>query len=146
MGQLFDPVHGPVVPIGPFFVANLDTALTSTDLAMGQAGNTLAPGMPSAGTVVGVSVVANAAPSAGTATFSAHNAGTELVNGPTAVIDSVTNTLESTGLASSVRQHTFVKGARLGVSATTTTNLAATTVEYTATLWVRFDPNGLAGA
>jgi hypothetical protein len=146
MGQLFDPVHGPVVPIGPFTVANLDTALTNTDLVYGQAGNTLSPGMPSAGTVVGVSVVANAAPSAGTAVFSAHSAGTELVNGPTATIDSAANTLESSGLAASVRQHTFAKGARLGVSATTSTNLAATTVEYTALLWVRFDPNGLAGA
>jgi len=101
--------------------------------------------MPSAGSVVGLSVVANAAPSAGSATFSVHSAGTELVNGPTAVVDSV-NTTDSEGLASSVRQHTFAKGARLGISATTTTNLAATTVEYTAILFVRFDQHGLAGA
>lgn len=146
MGQLFDPIHGPVVGIGPFFVANLDTALTNTDLVIGQTGMTLSPGMPSAGSVVGLSVNASAAPSAGTATFSVHQASTELVNGPTAVIDSATNTLESTGLASSVRAHTFSKGARLGVSATTTTNLAATTVDYNAFLWVRFDPAGAAAA
>ena len=146
MGQLFDPKYGPVVPIGMFTVANLDTALTNTDLVVGQAGNTLSPGMPSAGTIVGLSVIANAAPSAGTVTFSAHSAGTEIVNGPTAVIDSVTNTVESSGLAASARQHTFAKGARLGVSATTTTSLAATTIEFTAILWVRFDPDGLAGA
>ena len=148
MGQLFDPKYGPVVSIGPFYVANLDTALTSTDLLLhGTAGGTLSPGMPSAGTVLGLSISNNgAAPSAGTATFSVHNAGTELVNGPTAVIDSVTNTLESSGLAASARSHTFAKGARLGVSATTTTNLAATTLDYSATIWVRFDPDGLAGA
>lgn len=146
MGQLFSPVHGPVVGIGPFYVANLDTALTATDLLLGQAGNTLSPGMPSAGSVVGLSVVATAAPSAGTAVFSIHSAGTELVSGPTATIDSATNTLESSGLAGSVRQHTFAKGARLGISATTSTNLAATTVDYTATLWVRFDDHGLAAA
>ena len=148
MGQLFDTKYGPVVPIGPFYVANLDTALTNTDLLLqGTAGVTLSPGMPSAGTIVGVSVSNNgAAPSAGTATFSVHSSGTEVVNGPTAVIDSVTNTLESSGLAASARSHTFAKGARLGVSATTTTNLAATTLDYSATIWVRFDPDGLAGA
>lgn len=147
MGQLFDPIHGPVVAIGPFSVANLDTALTNTDLLVnGIAGQTLAPGMPSAGSIVGISVVANAAPTAGTATFSAHSAGTEVSGGPTAVIDSVTNTVESSGLATSVRQNTFAKGARLGVSATTTTNLAATTVDYLAYLYVRFDQHGAAGA
>ena len=98
MGGLFNPKHGPVVPIGPFFVANLDTALTNTDLVIGQAGQTL-QNVPSAGTVLGLSVVASAAPSAGTAIFSVHSAGTEIVSGPTATIDSVTNTLESSGLA-----------------------------------------------
>jgi len=146
VGQLFDPKHGPVVPIGPFYVANLDSALTNTDLLLAQTGMTLSPGMPSAGTILGVSVVTSLAPTAGTATFSAHSAGTEVVNGPTAVIDSVTNTLESSGLAASARTHTFAKGARLGVSGTTTTNLAATTNEFNAYLWVRFDPDGLAGA
>lgn len=144
MGNLFSPVHGPVVSIGPFTVANLDTAQTNSDLVFGQTGNTLSPGMPSAGSIVGLSVVASAAPSAGTAVFSVHSAGTELVSGPTATIDSVTNTLESSGLAGSVRQHTFAKGARLGISATSATNLAATTVDYTAILWVRFDQSGLA--
>jgi len=146
MGDLFNPKFGAVEGLGAYTVANLDTALTNTDLVFGQAGNTLSPGMPSAGTIVGLSVVANAAPTAGTATFSAHSAGTEISGGPTAVIDSATNTLESSGLAASARAHTFAKGARLGISATTTTNLAATTVEYTGILWVRFDPDGLAGA
>jgi len=148
MGQLFSSVHGPVVPIGPFYVANLDTALTNTDLLLqGTAGVTLSPGMPSSGTVVGLSISNNgSAPSAGTATFSVHSAGTEIAAGPTAVIDSATNTVESSGLAASVRAHTFAKGARLGVSATTTTNLAATTLDYSAYIWVRFDVNGLATA
>ncbi len=147
MGQLFDPRFGPVVAIGPFYVANLDTALTNTDLLIGNiTAETLTPGMPSAGTVVGLSVGSSAAPSAGTATFSVHSAGTELSGSPTAVIDSATNTLESSGLAGSARALTFAKGARLGISATTTTNLAATTVDYRAYLWVRFDPDGLAGA
>lgn len=147
MGQLFDPKYGPVTALGPFYMANVDTALTNTDmLYAATAGMTLAPGAPSAGTVVGVSVVANAAPSAGTAVFSVHSAGTELTNGPTATIDSATNTLESSGLSTSARAHTFAKGARLGVSITTSTNLAATTVDYGAVVWVRFDPDGLAGA
>src|SRR3989337_1379169 len=140
MGQRFDPTHGPVVPIGPFYVANLDTAKADTDLLLGNiTAETLSPGMPSAGTILGLSVGASAGPTAGTATFSAHSAGTEVSGGPTAVIDSVTNTLESSGLAASARALTFAKGARLGISATTTTNLAATTVDYRVTLWVRFD-------
>lgn len=147
MGQLFDSKFGPITAIGPFYVANLDTALTNTDLLLGNiTAETLTPGMPSAGTVVGLSVGASAAPSAGTATFSVHSAGTELPGGPTAVVDSVTNTLESSGLAPSARALTFAKGARLGISVTTTTNLAATTVDYRAMLWVRFDPDGLASA
>lgn len=147
MGQLFDPKYGNVVPLGPFSVQNLDTNLTNTDLLLaGITGQTLSPGQPSAGSVVGLSVVANAAPSAGTAVFKIHNASTELVNGPTATIDSATNTLESSGLAASPRQHTFDKGARLGVSATSSTNLAATTVDYLAYIWVRYDPDGLATA
>jgi hypothetical protein len=145
MGQLFDTKHGPVVGIGPFYVANLDTALTNTDLLLGNiTAETLSPGLPSAGTIVGISCGSGGAPTAGTATFSVHSAGTELVNGPTAVIDSVTNTLESSGLTASARAHTFAKGARLGISGTTTTNLAATTVDYRAMLWVRFDPDGAA--
>ena len=147
MGQLFDPKYGPVVALGPFYVANLNTALTDTDLLIANiTGETLTPGMPSAGTVVGVSAGASAAPTAGTATFSGHSNGTEFAGGPTAVIDSVTNTVESSGLEDSARATTFAKGARLGVSATTTTNLAATTVDYRAYLYVRFDPDGAAGA
>jgi hypothetical protein len=144
MGQLFDPKYGPVVGIGPFYVANLDTAQTHADLAIGQSGMTLTPGMPSTGTVVGLSVNASAAPSAGTAIFSVHLAGTEYSGTPTATIDSATNTLESSGLCDSARKITFAKGARLGISVTTTTTLAATTVDYNATLWVRFDPDGTA--
>jgi len=141
MGDIFHPKHGPVVGI-PFYGANLDTALTNSDLLWnGEAGVTLTPGLPAAGSVVGLSVGANAAPSVGTATFSVHSGSTELVSGPTAVIDSVTNTLESSKVASSARQHTFAKGARLGISATTTTTLAATTIDFSAILWVRFDPD-----
>ena len=140
--SMFHPKFGPVVAIGPFYAANLDTNLTNTDLLLANvASETLSPGMPAAGTVVGVSVGASAAPSAGTATFSVHSAGTELSGGPTAVIDSATNTLESSGVVASARQHAFARGARLGVSATTTTTLAATTVDYRAFLWVRFDPD-----
>jgi len=147
MGQLFDGKYGPVVPVGPFYVANLNTALTDTDLLLANiAGETLSPGMPSAGTVVGISAGASAAPTAGTATLSGHSNGTEFSGGPTAVIDSVTNTLESSGLSTSARAITFAKGARLGVSATSTAAWAATTIDIRATLWVRFDPDGAAGA
>ena len=61
MGQLFDPKYGPVVGFD-FYVANLDTALTNTDLLHNNdAGETLTPGMPSAGTILGLSLGASAA-------------------------------------------------------------------------------------
>lgn len=138
--KITHPIYGSVVALGPFTVANLDTALTNTDLVIGQTGMTLVP-MLESGSVVGLAVNSSAAPSAGTATFSIHNASTELVGGPTAVIDSVTNTLHSEGKVSTAREHTFAQGARLGISATTTTNLAATTVDYNVTLYVRYDPD-----
>lgn len=140
MAQLFNPKFGAVVAIGPFFVANLDTALTNTDLVHGQAGQTLEV-MPAAGTVVGLSVTPSDGPSAGTATFSVHSGGTELTNGPTATINSTGNSGGAYGLANSAREHTFAAGAKLGISATTSTNLAATTVDYNVTMYVRFDPD-----
>jgi hypothetical protein len=54
MGNLFDPKYGPVVPIGPFYALNVDTALTNTDMLLaGLAAETLSPGMPCAGTIAG---------------------------------------------------------------------------------------------
>lgn len=140
MAQLFNPKFGAVVGIGPFYAANLDTALTNTDLLVGQAAHTLEI-MPCAGSIVGLAVTPNAAPSAGTAVFSIHSAGTELTNGPTATINSTGNSGGAYGIANSAREHTFAAGAKLGISATTSTNLAATTVDYNVTLYVRFDPD-----
>lgn len=140
MPQLFNPKFGSVVAIGPFYVANLDTALTNTDLLCGQTGQTLEI-MPAAGSVVGLAVTPSAQPSAGTAVFSIHSSGTELVNGPTATVNSTGNSAGTYGTANSAREHTFAAGAKLGISATTSTNLAATTVDYNVTLYVRFDPD-----
>lgn len=137
---MFHEKYGPVVAIGPFFTANLDSGQTNLDLVLGQAGVTLT-GMPYKGSIVGVSIDGNAAPSAGTVIASVHNAGTEISGGPTATIDTVTNTLTSTGLVSSARQNTFAAGARLGVSVTSAAGLAATTIEFNAFLYVRFDPD-----
>lgn len=147
MGQMFDPEYGPVVALGPFYVANLDTNLTNTDLLLGGlTAETLTPPMPAAGTIVGISAAPSATPSAGSATFKAHSAGTEFANSPSVAISSAGNTLGGYDLAGSVREVEFAAGARLGVSGTTTTDLAATTVDYRAYIWVRFDKHGLAGA
>lgn len=147
MGNLFDPQFGPVVALGPFYVANLDTNLTNTDLLLaGITAETLTPNLPSAGTIVGISVAPSATPSAGSAVFSIHSASTELANTPTVTISSAANTLGGYDLAGSAAEVAFSAGARLGVSATTSTNLAATTVDYRAYIWVRFDRNGLATA
>lgn len=139
MASMFHEKYGPVVAMGPFFTANLATDQTNLDLVVGQAGVTLA-GMPYGGTIVGVSLDGNAAPSAGSVVASIHSAGTEVSGGPTATIDT-TNTLTSTGLVSTARQHTFAAGARLGVSVSSSTDLAATTIEFNAFLYVRFNPD-----
>jgi hypothetical protein len=139
MADIFHPDHGAIVAIGPFTVANLDTAKTDTDLVIGQAAITTVP-MPGSGSILGLCANCTAAPSAGTATFHVHSSGTEISGGPAVALDSDNNTAGVVDRDSTARAHTFAAGAALGVSVSTSTDLAATTVDYNAWIFVRFDP------
>lgn len=143
MGDEFDAgKFGAVVGL-PFGVANAVTAQTNTDLTASDATyvNTLFV-MPAGGSVVGISVQASAAVTVASAIFRAHKDGTEyaIAGYPAPTLDT-TNTQQS---YASIRPGvlTFSAGEGLGVSYTSTTNMAPTnTNDFTAVLWVQLDPN-----
>ena len=141
MTDYFDPKFGAIVPI-PFGVANGVTNKTNEDLAgPGADANTLVL-MPKSGSIVGISVQASAAVTAGTVTFRAHKDGTEFPqSGYPAPVLNATNGNES---HASIRPGalTFAAGDALGVSYTSSTDAAPTdSNDYGAILWVQLDPN-----
>ena len=134
----FDPKHGQLVGI-PFFKADLVTAASNTDMAFQSTDHTLVT-MPKAGSVVGISVRADAAITAGTITFRAHKAGTEFAqNGYPAPVLSTAATPGSQAVCTP-RNLTFAAGDGIGVSYSTSTDMApSSTNDVTAMLWVIFD-------
>lgn len=140
MASAFDPKFGPVVPF-VFTQANATTNQSNADLlAYGLTGATLAA-MPSAGSVVGISVTSSDNITAGSGTFRAHLASTELTSTgyPAPVLDATnSNVTYATANPGAVR---FAAGARLGVSVSTATDIAPTnTADFVAVLFVVFDP------
>lgn len=133
--------HGGILAI-PFGVANAATNQTATDLTVSDAtyNNTLyVP--PVGGSVIGISVHASAAVTVANAVFSAHKDGTEFTQTgfPTCTLDT-TNASES---YASVRPGvlTFAAGEGLGISYTSTTNMAPTnTNDVAAFLHIQLDP------
>ena len=126
---------GAVVAI-PFSHANATTGESNTDLTLGQ--STLAV-MPGAGSVVGISIRAGGAITAGTITAKPHKAGTEFteVGTPAPVCSSAAQASYA-----SVRPKalTFDAGDTLGVSISTTTTLDPTnTLDVDAVLFVQLD-------
>lgn len=140
MADTFHAKFGPTVAIN-FTTANLDTNVTNGDWIRGaQASNTLWTA-PVAGSVIGLSVNANANISAGAAVIKAHVASTEFAqNEAVSVTINATNSNSTYG---SVRAGvmTFTAGQRLGISSTSDATLAATTVDYDATLIVQLNPD-----
>ena len=144
MGDEFNAgKYGGIVAL-VFGVANAATSKTAEDLTFSDAtyNNTLAT-MPKGGSVVGVSVQASAAVTAGSVTFAAHKDGTEFAQSgfPNPELESVTNDTES---YASIRPGvlTFDAGNALGVSYTSDATLAPTnTNDFAAILWVQMDPN-----
>lgn len=138
MASAFDPKFGPVVPF-LFSVANCTTNQSNVDLAP-SSGTTLI-GMPSAGSVVGISVTSTDNVSGGSAIFRAHSASTEFASTgyPVATIDATnSNVTYATANPGAVR---FAAGARVGLSITTATDLTPTnTADFNAVLFVVFDP------
>jgi hypothetical protein len=127
----------------PFGVANAVTNQTNTDLTCSDATyvNTLFVA-PKGGSVIGISVQASAEVTVNSATFRAHKDGTEFAqSGYPAPALNTTSTQQS---YASIRPGvlTFSAGEGLGVSYTSTTNMAPTnTNDFTAILFVQLDPN-----
>jgi len=125
-------------------VANAVASKTAEDMTLSDAtyNNTLAT-MPKGGSVVGVSIQASAAVTAGSVIFRAHKDGTEFAQSgyPAPTLESVTNDTES---YVSIRPGvlTFDAGNALGVSYTSDATLAPTnTNDFAAILFVQLDPN-----
>jgi len=143
MGDEFNAgKYGGIIAI-PFGVANAVTNQTNTDLTASDATytNTLVV-MPKGGSVVGISVQASAEVTVDSATFRAQKDGTEFAqSGYPAPVLSTANTQQS---YASIRPGvlTFSAGEGLGISYTSTTNMAPTnTNDFTALLFVQLDPN-----
>jgi hypothetical protein len=126
----------------PFFATDLTTGASNSDLLCGVTANTLYIA-PQAGSVVAISGETAVDVTAGSIALRAHKASTEFAQTgyPVATIDS---THDSTGSFADVREGalTFAAGDRLGISATSTTDLAPTnTVDVTAFLLIQLNPN-----
>lgn len=120
-----------------FKIANATTGESNTDLSR-DGGNTLWVA-PKNGSIVGIGVACSAAITAGSATFRAHSASTEIADAsyPAPVCSSANRHSYATVRP---RALTFSAGDALGVSVTTTTTLDATnTLDFDADLYVILD-------
>jgi hypothetical protein len=130
---------GCILAVGPFTIANATTGESNTDLAYGQSSYAA---MPAGGSVVAISMYANAEVTAGSATVRAHSSGTELADtGYPAPVVNATNTQVS---YASCRPGavTFSAGDKLGLSITSTTTLDPTnSLEIDGWLFVAIDPS-----
>lgn len=140
MADYFDPKFGQVVALH-FNVSNVDTAATNTDLTVPDGVGTLSV-MPYAGSIVGLAIKANANVTAGTVAFNAHKESTEYSQ-VSSLLTTLTTASGSSNIGySTVRPGvlTFAAGDGIGVSVSSATNLAATSIDYSATLWVLLNP------
>ncbi len=143
MGDEFNAgKYGAILAL-PFGVANAVTNQTNTDLTVADVSADTLHLMPKSGSVVGISIHASAAVTAGTVSFRAQKDGTEFAQTgyPNPGLESVTNSQES---YASIRPGvlTFSAGDALGVSYTSSTDAAPTnTNDYSVLLFVQLDPN-----
>ena len=140
MADYFDgKKYGCVMALGPFTIANATTQESDSDLAYGQSSYAA---MPASGSVVAISIYANAEVTAGSATVRAHSSGTEMTGtGYPAPVVNTTNTQVSYATASP-GAITFSAGDKLGLSVTSTTTLDPTdSLEVDGWLFVQLDPS-----
>lgn len=141
MADTFNPKFGNLATL-QFTISNVDTAATNTDLALaGTPGNTLMV-MPYAGSIVALTVKGNANVTAGTIAFNVHKSSTEYAQ-ESSLLTTLTTASGSSNIGySSVRAGvlTFAAGEQIGVSVSSATNLAATTIDFDAVLWYTLNP------
>lgn len=144
MGDEFNAgKYGAIFPLA-YGVANAATNKTNEDIGVGDLGANTLYNMPKAGSVVGISVYASAAVTAGTATFRAQKDGTEFAQSgyPAPVLNSTAGTSQETYVSIRPGVLTFSADEALGVSYTSTTDMAPTnTNDFSVLLWVQLDPN-----
>lgn len=129
-------LNGRVVAIS-FKIANATTGESNTDLTRDSGASLWVA--PQAGSIVGIGAACSAAITAGSATFRAHSASTEIADAsyPAPVCSSAAR---HTYAVIRERALTFAAGDALGISVTTTTTLDATnTLDFDADLYVKFD-------
>lgn len=129
---------GSVVAI-PFAATNLTTGASNQDLTLGAGGTTFVA--PRAGSIVGISASC-AAITAGTVTLTPHSDSTEIaIQGTPIPVLSSDNDTNGTYVNARPGVVSFAAGARLGISATTTTTLNPTnTLDVDATLFIQLNP------
>ena len=126
--------------------ANLVTNQTATDLYLSDVvmNNTLAT-MPASGSVVGMSVHASAAVTAGTVSFAAHLDGTEFTQSgyPNPTLNSTAGTSQESYASIRPGVLTFDADEAIGVSYTSSTDMAPTnTNDVAVVLFIQLDPYG----
>lgn len=140
MADFFNPKHGSLVALA-FRAENVDTGQTNVDMEPVAQVTTLYT-MPYAGSIVGLSVKASGNVTAGTVAFQPHNGSTEYAQNSSLLTTLTTAAGSSNKGYSTVRPGvlTFAAGDGIGVSLSSATNLAATTVDYNVELYVMLDP------
>ena len=137
MSDTFDSKFGQVVEV-PFQHSNATTTEANVDMTLGIGTLWVAP---FAGSVIGLTAIANAAITAGTITLKPHKAGTEYAETgtPAPVLSSAAQSSQVTVRPNAL---TFAAGDTLGISYSTTTTLNPTnTLDMDACLLVQLDPS-----
>jgi len=142
MGDEFNAgKFGAIFPIA-FFVADITASQTNVDLALGG-GNTLAV-MPKGGSIVGISVRATAAVTAGTMSVRAHKDSTEFAQSgyPNPSLSSAAGLSQESHASIRPGALVFSADEGVGVSYTSDATMAPTnTNDLDALLFVQLDPN-----
>ena len=129
---------GSIVAFGPFTAANVEDDSSNTDLAYGQSSYAI---MPAAGSVVAISMYANAAVTHGSGSIRAHSSSTEMAatGYPNPTLNATTSQVSyATCRPGAV---TFSAGDKLGLSIVTDTTWSPETLEVDGWLFVQFNPS-----
>jgi hypothetical protein len=144
MGDEFDAGKYGTIVAFLFGVANAVASQTNVDLAAADSsGNTLVT-MPAGGSVVGLSVRASTAMTAGTVAFKAHKDSTEFAQSgyPSLTLGSTAAVTNESYASIRPGVLTFSAGEAVGVSYTSDATFAPTnTNDFSVALFVQLDPN-----
>lgn len=144
MGDEFNAgKYGAIVAL-EYGVANAVTNKTAEDLTVGAPGAGTLYTMPKSGSVVGISIRASAAVTAGTVSFAAQKDGTEFAQTgfPNPTLNSTAGTSQESYASIRPGVLTFDADEALGVSYTSSTDMAPTnTNDFDVLLFVQLDPN-----